>query len=59
MYERLEHLDPSDGSRWPELTERERELYRIVVRGMLDRRRLLMAALGGPPSDYDLEDRRP
>lgn len=57
MYERLEQLDPTDDRDWPELSERERELYRLVVRGILDRRRLLMAALGGPAPDDDQEDR--
>ncbi|MDF2973218.1 MAG: hypothetical protein K0R61_3668 [Microvirga sp.] len=54
VYEKLEHLDPTDDRAWPELSERERELYRIVVRGLLDRRSLVLAGLERPKSDHDL-----
>lgn len=57
VYEKLEHLNPSNDREWPELGERN--LYRIVVRGLLDRTRLLRAALGWPPPNNDMVDRCP
>jgi hypothetical protein len=59
MYEALEHLDPSDDRPWLELTERERDLYRHVVRALEVRRSTIIAALDGALADDDFVNGRP
>ena len=42
MYERLEHLDSCDDRGWFELSGREQDLYRNVVRNLVDRKSLII-----------------
>lgn len=36
LYESMERLDPSDGVEWPDLTERERDFYRLAAKAVAD-----------------------
>jgi hypothetical protein len=35
LYEKMEHLDPSDGGEWSELTDLERDLYYFSIKAVL------------------------
>ena len=54
MYEDLEHMDPTDDRSWDELTERERELYCNVMAKLVDRRSLMLRAMGDRFADDDM-----
>ena len=46
LYETMEHLDPSDGREWRELSDNERSYYRDVIMALLDMEGLYKAGLG-------------
>lgn len=47
LYVEMERLDPSSDARWNDLTDREREFFRLTVEGILARRDLVLQALEG------------
>lgn len=52
---KMEHLDPEDARAWTELTDREREFFRLSVKSLLDERDLVLTALSqvAPPARPD------
>ena len=46
LYEEMEHLDPTDGRSYHELSDRERDFYRYSIRSLLEvQADLLLAAI--------------
>jgi hypothetical protein len=41
----MQHLDPTDDDNWTELTDRQREVYRLCVEAIFDQRELSRCAL--------------
>jgi len=45
LHWKMEALDPSDGRDWRDLSDREREFYRLSVRAVLANREIVALAL--------------
>ena len=45
LHWKSEHLDPTEDPEWDDMTDRQREFWRLCVRALLDEERLLRVAL--------------
>lgn len=54
LFEELEHLDPNDERAWAALSEREKDLYRLAIGGVLEAHADTAASLLGDLPGRDI-----